>query len=664
MQEIYNCDKEVAVRFLEPEKTELVNPLEPKHENPWCFILFKQFLVNESDLLWGNFKNQDPEGITAQRDYLRLTRSIMKKVHDKKTFLAELGSIAQCMPLDKMFVEEHYWKFLHREVVGDADSLVTDRSGSLYENNACTTIKPAGKGDVELLYDLGEQNCGHYAFEIMADAGVDVDIYGVEHIDEVHGIQHTQFNRNGMRYTTRQGLNSFVSTRRRSGRFVYMTLRNQCTPVKIRKFELIESTYPVESIGGFSCSDTKLDKIWEISARTLKFCMEDVFTDCPLYEQTYWVGDARNESIFGYTAFGGYDVTKRCLNLAAQSLEHLPIVGCQVPSSWEVLLPAWSFLWGIAVEEYYWYTGDLKFLKKIWKAVIKNLKGAESMMTDRGLFSGTFWNMFDWAPVDSCHKTVLHNSMFTVGAINSALGCARVIGDKTHVQWLKQFRSKTIRALNKLWDEKKKAYPDSIHNDGVISTSTCRHTSFLSILYDIVEKKNYQHALKNVLNPSKDTIQVSSPFAIMYLYETLEKIGRNDDIIKSVYENYTPMLEADATTVWEVFPTSNERPKNFPTRSHCHAWSSAPVYFLNKIVLGIRQTKPAAKAFEISPRLNGFEWAKGTTATINGPVSVQWRLDGKSLNVKISVPRNVRCKFVKNETHKGLRVVVNGKTVE
>jgi alpha-L-rhamnosidase len=661
MQQIYNNDKEAAVRFLDPEKIQLENPLDPKHENPWCFVLFPQFLVKKSDLFWRSFRNDDPEIATAQRDFTKLSRRIMKKVHDKESFLAELGSVAQCMPSEKMFVEEYYWKFLNREVIDSGDELVRNRTGSLYENNECTTIKPTSKGDVELLYDLGEQNCGHYAFEIMADAGVDIDIYGVEHIDEVHGIQHTRYNRNGMRYTTRQGLNSFISTRRRSGRFIFMTLRNQKTSVKIRKFELIESTYPVEYIGNFSCSDTKLDKIWDISARTLKLCMEDVFTDCPLYEQTYWVGDARNEAVFAYTAFGAYDVSKRCLNIAAQSLEHFPIVGCQVPSSWEVLLPAWSFLWGIAVWEYYWQTGDVKYLKNSWKAVIKNLKGAESMMTDGGLFSATFWNLFDWAPTDYNHKTVLHNSMFVVGAINSALDCAKAIGDKTYTSWLNQFRKNTVAAINKVWDDNKNAYPDSIHDDGTISPAVCQHTSFLSVLYNIVEKKNDRYAQNNVLNPSKNMVRVSSPFAIMYLYETLEKMGRDDDIIKSVYENYTPMLEADATTVWEVFPTSNERPQNFPTKSHCHAWSSAPVYFLNKIVLGIKQTKPAAKAFEISPRLNRLEWAKGTTATINGPVSVQWRVDGKTLNVKISAPKNVRCKFVKNETHKGLRVVVNGK---
>jgi len=173
---------------------------------------------------------------------------------------------------------------------------------------------------------------------------------------------------------------------------------------------LLESTYPVNAVGSFQCSDARLDHIWEISARTLKLCMEDTFTDCPLYEQTLWVGDARNESLFAYTTFGATDLARRCITLAGQSLERYPLAGCQVPSSWDCLLPAWSFLWGISVWDYYEYTGDRNFLQSVWGWVLGNLQGAEARLDERGLFSGPYWNMFDWAGIDDKHNTVLHNT--------------------------------------------------------------------------------------------------------------------------------------------------------------------------------------------------------------------------------------------------------------
>ena len=91
-----------------------------------------------------------------------------------------------------------------------------------------------------------------------------------------------------------------LKLKRRSGRYLFLTLRNQKTPVQIRNLRLIESIYPVNQIGNFQCSDLRLDRIWEISTRMLKICMEDTFSDCPLYEQTHWVGDAANESLLAY----------------------------------------------------------------------------------------------------------------------------------------------------------------------------------------------------------------------------------------------------------------------------------------------------------------------------------------------------------------------------
>ena len=526
-----------------------------------------------------------------------------------------------------------------------------------------TTIQPSSEGDVELLYDLGEQNCGYYHFDLVADAGVQVDIFSLEYIADNGRIQHSGGNRNGMRYITKAGINNYTSLKRRSGRYVFMTLRQQKTPVQIRHFQLIESTYPLNYVGSFSCSDARLDKIWDISTRTLKLCMEDTFTDCPLYEQTHWVGDARNESLLAYPVFNSNDIAKRCILLSAQSLERYPMVGCQVPSCWDCILPAWSFLWGISTWDYYWQTGDEQFLRQIWPYVIKNLKGAEKYVDARGLFSAPFWNLFDWSGIDQGPKTVLHNSLFMVGAIDAALKESLVLKDSTNTEWLKQLRSKLVTAVNRLWDSQKNSYPDSIRDDGSISPSICQHTSFLSILYDVIEPFHLDAARKNLLSPPEKMVRIGSPFAMLYLYETYEKLAMEDQIVKEIYQNYLPMLESGATTVWESFPTGTTGQGGFPTRSHCHAWSSAPSYFLNRIILGVKATKPGCSAYEISPRLNNLTFARGTVATIHGPITVSWKIVGDSLQVNYSAPASVSVAFKRNDSHQNLKLVVNGKNL-
>lgn len=664
VSDIYGHNKEKAVRFVNPKGFTLANPLQDREENAWCFIRFPEFAVADTDLEWPSFRKADSPLGKAADGYARMREELFKSVKDVDSFKQHAGRRAELMASDKMFAQDTFWQFTERKPVGDANDLVNHPSGLLYNTPESTIVHPSTDGSVELLYDLGEQRCGYYQFDLTADAGVQVDIYGLEYITPEGRLQHTWGNRNGMRYITKAGANHFTSLKRRSGRYLFITLRNMKTPVHIRQFKVIESTYPVQYSGSFRCSDERLARIWDISTRTLKLCMEDTFTDCPLYEQTHWVGDARNESLLAYGVFGATDLARRCINITAQSLERYPIAGCQTPSTWDCLLPAWSFLWGMSTWDHYEATGDKEWLRSIQPAVLKNLKGAESFVNDRGLFSGPFWNMFDWTGADQGQKTVLHNSMFMVGAINAALKEAEVLGDTTNTAWLNALRARLVNGINKLWDPAKQSYPDAIRDDGSISPSTCQHTSFLALLYDIVPRENSAAALKNLTAPPKNMVRIGSPFAMLYLYETYEKLAMEDQIVREIYTNYLPMVESGATTVWESFPTGTTGSGGFPTRSHCHAWSSAPSRFLNRIILGVKETSPGGSTVTISPRLNGLTWAQGTTLTAQGPVDVSWKLEDKTLRVTYTVPAETKANFVRNSSHDGLQLVVNGQEVQ
>ena len=646
---------DATVVFKETDGYVLRSPVDGNKNNPWCFVPFDVPQYQHSDVEWGLMANEDRQRI--EDDLKKGIRAIEREVVDAASFKKAFGQKVRSLSSTDEVMDAVHWQFMARKPIDGAKALVENPTG-LLKAGGTTVVQPNEAGDIELLYDLGEQNCGYYAFEIEAEAGLVVDIAGVEYIKDDGTVQHTGRYQNDMRYICKQGVNTFASLKRRSQRHVFITLRNQTKPVNIKEFLLIESTYPVEPIGFFACSDERLDKIWEISARTLKLCMEDTYTDCPLYEQTLWVGDARNEAVLGFTAFGAEDIAKRCVRLAGESLEQYPMILCQVPSTWETLLPAWSFLWGISVWDYYWYTGDKAFLEATWPWVMKNLEGAASFSDERGLFSGPFWNMFDWSGIDQSQNTVLHCSMLAVGAVDAALKSAEVLGKD--VQWLQQYRANLVGGLNGLWDEKTKSYPDSIRNDGSISDKTSVHTSFLSLNYDIVPEQYKAATIDNVLNPPEDMTKVGAPFAILYMYEALEKLGYYDRIMQSIYDSYLPMLELGATTVWEQFPTGTTGRAGFPTRSHCHAWSSAPIHFLNRIVLGIVPTEAGGKALTVSPRPSGLTWAKGASATTNGPVEVEWKLEDSTITIQAKGPAGVELQFVPNEELADVKVVFNG----
>ncbi|MGD0538664.1 MAG: alpha-L-rhamnosidase N-terminal domain-containing protein [Verrucomicrobiota bacterium] len=660
VSDLVGHEKHKGVRFPNPAGFRLENPLQPGHENPWVFLRFPEYAFATNDVRWIVFWNEDRRLSGLTERFNQAADRWLGSVKDLAAFREQLESHAVVMASAAMFLVDPTWQFQERQVVNDATALVRRPAGLIHNNDDATLIRPSPAGDVELLYDLGEQDCGCYQLEMQADAGVEVDVFGVEYIAPDGRIQHTGGNRNGMRYITRAGDNRFTSLKRRSGRYLFVTLRHQRSPVSIRHLQLIESTYPVEAVGSFACSDARLNEVWAISTRTLKLCMEDTFTDCPLYEQTHWVGDARNESLIAYSVFGVTDLPRRCINVTAQSLARYPFAGCQTPSSWECLLPAWSFLWGISTWDYYWFTGDREYLRGIYPDVIRNLKGAETFVSERDLFTGPFWNFFDWVNLDQGPKAVVHNSMFMIGAIDAALKEAAVLGDTTHVPWLRQLRARLVRGVNRLWDADRKAYPDSIHDDGAVSPSSSQHTSFLSLLYDIVEPANRAVVEGYLSDPPASLVKIGSPFAMLYLYETYEKLGREDEIIKSIFQNYLPMIEAGATTVWESFPTGTTGSGGFPTRSHCHAWSSAPSRFLPRIILGVKETAAGGTNYRISPRLSGLTWARGTVATVHGPISVSWKRTGGDLELTYAAPADVAVEFVGNPTLEGLKVTVNG----
>lgn len=649
----WNSDSEIRIAADVPYT--LKSALDDSADAPWAFVKFPDSRFETSDYEWALMSKDEQEQVRKRLD--GIVRTFITDGATREGFRAKYAANARpIMPGE--WTEAVHFLFMERKVAGAANVPGAD---ALVQGRGPVTITPDANGDIELIYDLGEQNVGYYRFDIEAEAGLTVDIAGVEYITPDGRVQHTGNYRNAMRYVCKEGRNTFTSLARRSGRFLFITLRNQTRPATIHSFDLVESTYPVQRAGWFECSDPRLTDIWKISERTLKLCMEDSFTDCPLYEQTLWVGDSRNEAVFGYTAFGSADLALRCMRLAAYSLEEYPIVLCQVPSTWGTLLPAWSFLWGIMAWDYYEYTGDREAIAWVYPYLIKNLRGAAQYTDSRGLFSGPFWNMFDWTSIDDGHNTVLHNSMFAAGAADAALKCAEVLGDQEHVGWLREYRDQLVNGLNALYDEKKGAYPDSVHNDGKISEKTCMHTAFLALLYDVAPEKWRATLLDKVLNPPEGTTGVGSPFAMLYLYDALEKMGQGDRVVEQILKCYQPMLDTGATTVWESFPDGTTGSDGFPTRSHTHAWSSAPIHSLNRIVLGIVPEAPGGKAFRVSPRLNNLEWARGASGSVAGPVEVSWKRAGDTLTVDAKASEGVALRFERNDSHEGLKVIFNGK---
>ncbi|MCL6457413.1 MAG: glycoside hydrolase family 78 protein [Gorillibacterium sp.] len=502
-------------------------------------------------------------------------------------------------------------------------------------------------GDCELVIDLGKERSGYLGFELEAPEGTIVDVYGVEYRHE-HYTQHTYGLDNTFRYHCKAGRQHYLSPVRRGLRYLILTVRGNKTPVKLYEVFMNQSTYPVAETGQFTCSDPLLNQIWEISRHTTRLCMEDTFVDCPAYEQVFWVGDSRNEALVNYYVFGTTDIVKRCLSLVPKSADMSPLYVDQVPSAWSSVIPNWTFFWITACEEYIAHTLDIGFAKEIWPAVRFTLVHYIQHLDPSMLLNIKGWNLLDWAPIDQPNEGIVtHQNMFLVKALRTAIALAETAGLASEAadSGFAAIAGEMAAAINRqLWSEERKAYLDCIHTDGRASKIFSMQTQVVACLCGLVEGDRKSVIEGYLCSPPAEFVQIGSPFMSFFYYEALEKAGKYNLMLEDIRHHYGKMVEHDATTCWEMYPDFAENranPKQL-TRSHCHAWSASPGYFLGASILGIKRLDPGWSSVEIAPQPCDLQWAKGAVPLPQGgQIEVSWSMHKSVMTLRVEAPEDV-----------------------
>ena len=519
----------------------------------------------------------------------------------------------------------------HRRALGADDTIET--GAMLAENEACTVLPP-GDEAVEFTIDFGKEYNAHIGFEIDAPEGVVVDGVVFERFHE--GTPQWPWGvRASFRYVTRSGWQTFEAAHHFGGRYLALTVRGRPAPVRIRQVYGRFTHYPVADRGRFHCSDALLNNVWDICRQTMLSCMEDTFVDCPLYEQSLWLGDARNEALVCAMMFGDWRLVRRCCTLGCESVERGDLAGMRVPTRWGRVIPAWSFLWVRMCWENYWYSGDKQLLvDRYYPAVRKMLNTCLDKYIDpaTGLFSIQAWQFIDWTELDNGHKIVTHNNTFLVDSLRLGAQMADLAGDADSATRFREGADRLVQSINKhLWSDERGAYIDSIHNDGAPSTSVSRQINTLALLHGVVPSDQEARVLATAMNDNSDqVVQFGSPFATLYLLELLGERGQIVPMLDVVRDKWGGMMDSQTTTFWESFATGNLGGKRYPTRSYCHAWSAGPAYVFSRYVLGARLEVPGGTAISLTPQLDVLERADGVIPLPKGTVAVKWVRTGKN----------------------------------
>lgn len=524
-----------------------------------------------------------------------------------------------------------------------------------------TVIEPDKDGrDIRLLLDFGKEVVGFHQFTVDAPEGAVLDFHNFEFIQPDGLYNFAEGMRNSFRYICRSGLQTYKSFVRRGFQYSYLTIRNLTAPIKFKDIKVLFSSYPQSGRGYFECSDQMLNKIWQVGAHTLRCCSEDTYTDCPTYEQTHWVGDARNEALVDYVVNGDPRLWFRCIEQVGDSLERSVITESQTPSSWQNLLPSWSLLWMRSCAEYYRFTGDRERAQKLFEMVRKNVDGFKQNMTDKGLFAmPRAWNMFDWAAMDTPHNgTITHLNCFLVLALSEAAEMGDMLGRHDAAEDFRSFAADVKKAVNEyLWDDDVKAYVDCLSADGSKSRVFSQQTQTAAYMSSVAEGERKECCRNAMYNPPSGFVKAGSPFFEFFLLEGLQREERVQEFLDVIRRDWGFMVNTGASTFWEMWSWGGKYDGSRLTRSHCHGWSSAPTYFLSTYILGVTPLSPGFKRVKIAPRPGDLHFCRGALPTPYGDVVVKWYVyDDGSGELSIEAPAEVE---IETELPKEYKFTVN-----
>lgn len=497
--------------------------------------------------------------------------------------------------------------------------------------------------ELQICLDFGKMTVGYWEYEIEADQPGTLWVNGFEALQEAIPDFCWEMS-NTIEHHFGRGLTHYRSPIRRGGRYLLFQGKN----FQLRKVRIHESTYPSKLLKKFECSDPLLNTIHEMSCLSVRLCSEDTFVDCPTYEQTFWVGDARNQALINYYTFGDWPLVRRCWELAAESLSRSPLVESHVPSGWQNIIPAWSFLWAIGCWEHYWYTGNIQFLKAILPALEKQLDNTANFINEQGLFSIQAWNLCDWAPMDTPGEGVVtHNQGWLVWAAKTTALAAETCKHQTLVAKADEIIQTVTEATNThLWVESLNAYADCLDSKASLLSQTVSLQTQTVLSLAGIPTSERQSLLDQLAEGSRNKhnfVPIGSPFFMFFWFEWLERLGRFDLILRTIREQWGMMVERGATTCWELFPGFMHNGRW--TRSHCHGWGAAPAYFLSRNLLGIVPKGTNWSTVDFNPHRLDVHYCSGSIPTPQGPIKVEWNdLQGK-LNHHIQAPPEVKIRI-------------------
>ena len=429
----------------------------------------------------------------------------------------------------------------------------------------------------------------------------------------------------------------------RTFRFARIEVQTGAFPLTFGLPKLTETGYPLALKTNFTASDENMNKMWEISVRTLQRCMHETYEDCPYYEQLQYIMDTRLQILFTYAVSGDTRMALRTIDDYHASILPEGMIQSRYPTQAPQVIPMFSVHWIFMLEDYYQQTGDVNIPRR-YRATADNILDWFARHVDEtGLVGQTdYWQFTDWvaqwergfglSDASRVGPSVCTNLFYVLG-LRCAARMNQLTGRNDAAAAYNADADGILANVQKLcWDNEA-----GLYREGPGVNEYSQHAQVLAVLTDLTNEPR-ELMLRTL---ARDDLMLCSFPWLFYFIRALEKTGLYEHTAP-FYQRLSDFAALNATTIPERYYT---------VRSECHAWGAFPLHEFPRTILGVRQKSVGWKEIEIRPYCGMSEGSEGTVHTPVGDVYVKWEKNGEHVKLEGNVPEGVPCTVILPNGH-------------
>ncbi len=424
----------------------------------------------------------------------------------------------------------------------------------------------------------------------------------------------------------------FYTAHYRAGRFLSLEIETANEELHLKDLYLNESRYPVAFEASFESGRRDLNRIAELSRRTLEMCSHDTFMDCPFYEQLMYLGDTRIQALLTLVVSRDDRLVEKALRMFAASRIKSGLLQSRYPSGTSQVIPTFSPFFIGMLEDYARYRGGPLVAELL--PVARGVADAyEACRNADGLVQiDRTWNFVDWTewpwgvpPEGEFGVSGIVNALWVYG-LSSLANLCQLTGDRALESYYRNRAAElTHRVIEAFYCTEKNLFADTREKK-----TFSEHAQILMLLAGTLPEEMEDRcgeALCRDENLTRATV-----YFTFYLFEAYHKLGRAD-LFDQRLDVFREMLDLDLATLLE-------RPE--PSRSDCHAWSAHALYHFYATTLGVRPKGYGYREVVIAPQLLPGRKAKGILPHPAGGVI---EIEADASSAFIALPEGVTGEF-------------------